>query len=73
MTININGKDYDENNFNDTLKNYLIARQEVNNSRMRFIMEIEKTNVLLNYYNEKINEEIKKIEESTEIKEETKQ
>jgi len=72
MTININGKDYDENNFNDTLKNYLIARQEVNNSRIRFIMEIEKTNVLLNYYNEKINEEIKKIEEPTEIKKETK-
>jgi hypothetical protein len=63
MTININGKDYDETTFNDTLKNYLIARQEVQNNRIRLIMEIEKCNVLLDYYNGKINEELKKIEQ----------
>lgn len=66
MTININGKDYDETTFNDTLKNYLIARQEVQNNRIRLIMEIEKCNVLLDYYNGKINEELKKIEEPKE-------
>lgn len=66
MTIKINGKDYDENTFNDTLKNYLITRQEVQNNRIRLIMEIEKCNVLLDYYNGKINEELKKIEEPKE-------
>lgn len=66
MTININGKDYDETTFNDTLKNYLITRQEVQNNRIRLIMEIEKCNVLLDYYNGKINEELKKIEEPKE-------
>lgn len=62
MTININGKDYDETKFSETLKNYIIARQEIQNSRSRFIMELEKIDVLTNYYNGKINEELKKQE-----------
>jgi hypothetical protein len=60
MTININGKDYDENTFSDVLKNYIIARQETNNNRTRIIIELEKHNVLLDYYNKKINEELTK-------------
>jgi len=62
MTININGKDYDETKFSEMLKNYIIARQEIQNSRSRFIMELEKIDVLTNYYNGKINEELKKQE-----------
>jgi hypothetical protein len=61
MTININGKDYDETKFEEILKNYIIARQEIQNSKSRFVMELEKIDVLTNYYNGKINEELKKI------------
>jgi len=63
MTININGKEYDETKFDDLLKNYIIARQEIQNSKIRMIMELEKIDVLTNYYNAKINEELKKLEE----------
>lgn len=62
MTININGKDYDETKFSEVLKNYIVARQEIQNSKARFIMELEKIDVLTNYYNSKINEELKKQE-----------
>ena len=61
MTININGKDYDETKFEEILKNYIIARQDIQNSRARFVMELEKIDVLTSYYNGKINEELKKI------------
>ena len=66
MTININGKDYDETKFDEILKNYIIARQEIQNSRIRMVMELEKIDVLTNYYNTKINEELKKLEEPKE-------
>jgi hypothetical protein len=66
MTININGKDYDETKFDEILKNYIIARQEIQGNRIRIVMELEKIDVLTNYYNAKINEELKKIEESKE-------
>jgi hypothetical protein len=66
MTININGKEYDETKFDDILKNYIIARQEIQNSRIRIVMELEKIDVLTNYYNSKINEELKKLEEPKE-------
>jgi hypothetical protein len=62
MAININGKEYDETKFDDILKNYIIARQEIQNSRVRMIMELEKVDVLTKYYNAKINEELKKQE-----------
>ena len=66
MTININGKDYDETKFNEILKNYIIARQEIQGNRIKIVMELEKIDVLTNYYNAKINEEIKKLEEPKE-------
>ena len=70
MSININGKDYDETKFDEILKNYIIARQEIQGNRIRIVMELEKIDVLTNYYNAKINEELKKIEEpKEEIKE----
>jgi len=61
MTININGKDYDETKFDEILKNYIIARQEIQGNRIKIVMELEKIDVLTNYYNIKINEELKKI------------
>ena len=61
MAININGKDYDETKFDEILKNYIIVRQEIQGNRIKIVMELEKIDVLTNYYNAKINEELKKI------------
>jgi len=61
MTININGKDYDETKFDEILKNYIIARQEIQGNRIKIVIELEKIDFLTNYYNSKINEELKKI------------
>lgn len=70
MAITINGTEYDETKFDEVLKNYIIARQQIQNNRINIIMELEKIDVLTNYYNAKINEELKKLEEpKEEIKE----
>lgn len=70
MTITINGTEYDETKFDDVLKNYIIARQQIQGNRINIIMELEKIDVLTNYYDSKINEELKKLEEpKEEIKE----
>ena len=58
MSITINGKDYDETKFSDKLKNYIIARQEIQNNKTRLVIEIEKIDVLTEYYNNKIIEEL---------------
>lgn len=58
MTITINGKDYDETKFSDKLKNYIIARQEIQNNKTRLLIEVEKIDVLTDYYNGKITEEL---------------
>jgi hypothetical protein len=58
MTITINGKDYDETKFSDKLKNYIIARQEIQQNKTRLIIEVEKIDVLTEYYNNKIVEEL---------------
>jgi hypothetical protein len=41
------------------LKNYIIARQEIQNNKTRLIVELEKIDVLTEYYNNKITEELK--------------
>lgn len=58
MTITINGKDYDETKFSDKLKNYIIARQEIQQNKTRLVIEVEKIDVLTEYYNNKIVEEL---------------
>jgi hypothetical protein len=70
MSITINGKDYDETKFSDKLKNYIIARQEIQNNKTRLVIEIEKIDVLTEYYNNKIIEELNiDVTETKEIKE----
>ena len=56
MAIKINGKEYDENKFDDKTKNYVIARQELVQNQVRLEIEMEKVNVLIRYYNAKICE-----------------
>jgi len=59
--ITIDGIVYKEEELTNYLKNIILARQEIQQSRIRHTIEIEKIDVLTNYYNEKIKEEIAKI------------
>ena len=52
-------KEYDEAKFSSELKNYITARQEVVVSKTRLMIEMEKTDVLTKYYNDKIVELLK--------------
>ena len=56
MAIKINGKEYDEEKFDDRTKNYVIARQELVQNKARGEIELEKIDVLVRYYNAKICE-----------------
>ena len=42
MAIKINGKEYDEEKFDDRTKNYVIARQELVQNKARVEIELEK-------------------------------
>ena len=69
MSITINGKDYDETKFSDKLKNYIISRQEIQNNKTRLLVEIEKIDVLTEYYNNRIIEELNiEVKETKETK-----
>ena len=59
--ITIDGVVYKEEELTNYLKNIILARQEIQQSRIRHTIEIEKIDVLTNYYNDKIKEEITKI------------
>ena len=59
--IIIDGVTYKEEELTNYLKNIILARQEIQQSRIRHTIEIEKIDVLTNYYNEEIKEEIAKI------------
>ena len=52
--ITIDGKDYIVSELPLEVRNTIVARQEVQNSKVRHLIEIEKVDVLTNYYNEKI-------------------
>ena len=58
--IKIDGKEYDETQFSPELQNYIVSRQELQTSKTRLNLEIEKCDVLTEYYNKKIVELIKK-------------
>jgi len=59
--IIIDGVTYKEEDLSAYLKNVLIARQEILQSKIRNQIELEKVDVLLNYYDTKIKEEVSKI------------
>jgi hypothetical protein len=59
--IIIDGVTYKEEELSVYLKNIILARQEIQQSRIRHTIEIEKIDVLTSYYNDKIKEEITKI------------
>ena len=58
--ITIDGKEYDETKFSPELQNYIAVRQEIQVSKTRHMIEIEKIDVLTKHYNDKIVKLIKK-------------
>ena len=60
MSVIIDGKTYDEKNFSPELQNYLSVRQEIQLSRIRHNLELEKIEVLTKHYNQRIAELVKK-------------
>jgi len=57
--ISIDGKDYDLDVMPLPLRNTIAARQELQTSKVRHEIELEKISVLTNYYDNKIQEGIK--------------
>jgi len=57
--ISIDGKDYDIEKLPIELRNSIAARQEIQQSKVRHEIELEKIEVLTNFYNGKIQEGIK--------------
>ena len=60
MSITIDGKVYDETKFSVKLRNTIVARQEIEQSKVRHEIELEKIKVLTDYYNNSISEMMKK-------------
>ena len=59
MSIVIDGKVYDETKFSIWLRNRIVARQEIEASKVRHNVELEKIEVLTEFYNKKIIELMK--------------
>jgi len=60
VSVIIDGKTYDEKNFSPELQNYIAVRQEIQLSKIRHNIELEKIDVLTTHYNNKIAELVKK-------------
>lgn len=60
MAIVIDGKEFDESKFSPELRNYITSRQELQINLTKLNIEIEKINVLTDYYNKKIVELLQK-------------
>ena len=59
-TVMIDGKEFDVAKLSPELQNYLVVRQEIQASKVRHKLELEKIEVLTAHYNKKIAELVKK-------------
>ena len=59
-TVMIDGKEFDVAKLSPELQNYLTVRQEIQLSKIRHTLELEKIDVLTAHYNQKIAELVKK-------------
>jgi len=59
-TVIIDGKEFDVTKLSPELQNYLVVRQEIQASKVRHKLELEKIEVLTAHYNKKIAELVKK-------------
>lgn len=57
----IDSKEYKDSELSLELRNTLVARQEILQSKVRHEVELEKIQVLENYYNDKIRKEVENI------------
>jgi len=63
-TISIDGKDYIINELPLNVRNTIVARQEIQQSKVRHEVELEKIEVLTNFYNDKISKGLKELDGS---------
>jgi hypothetical protein len=56
----IDGKEYEMTDFSPELQNYITVRQEIQLSKIRHKLELEKIDVLTEFYNKKIADLVKK-------------
>jgi hypothetical protein len=59
--VTIDGKDYELSKLPLEVRNTIVARQEIQRSKVRHDIELEKIEVLTNYYNQKIKEGLDKV------------
>ena len=59
-TVMIDGNEFDVAKLSPELQNYLVVRQEMQASKVRHNLELEKIEVLTAHYNKKIAELVKK-------------
>ena len=58
--VTIDGKEYKLSKLPLDVRNTIVARQEIQRSKVRHDIELEKIEVLTNYYNQKIKEGLDK-------------
>ena len=59
--ITIDGKDYEIDKLPLEVRNTIVARQEIQQSKVRHEVELEKIEVLTNYYNDKIKKGLEEL------------
>jgi hypothetical protein len=59
--VTIDGKNYELSKLPLDVRNTIVARQEIQRSKIRHDIELEKIEVLTNYYNQKIKEGLDKV------------
>ena len=59
--ITIDGKDYITSELPLDVRNTIVARQEILTSKVRHEVELEKIEVLTNYYNDKIKKGLEEV------------
>ena len=58
-TFKFEGKTYKESDLNDDIVNIFLVQGEMNQSKLRHEIELEKIKVLNDYYNDKLKEQLK--------------
>lgn len=59
--VTIDGKDYELSKLPIDIRNTIVARQEIQRSKIRHEIELEKIEVLTNHYNEKIKKGLEQL------------
>tara|TARA_B100000614_G_scaffold251248_2_gene262545 strand:- start:263 stop:568 length:306 start_codon:yes stop_codon:yes gene_type:complete len=64
-SIFINGKEYKQNELSADTLNAIAVRQDLQAQRVRHVIEVEKIDVLTKHYDDKIEKELAKKDESS--------